>query len=132
MKIGKVNIGLVIEQKMNELDISKSELSRRIGVANQNINRIFDKPSIDTDKLIAISEALNYNFFQEYVDDTPAETQPTNKVETHGPLSPASLNGDVSLDVGGAEAILAERVKYLERIVEEKERLIKVLMKGER
>jgi DNA-binding Xre family transcriptional regulator len=133
MKIEKINIGLIIEQKMNELSVSKSELSRRIGVANQNINRILGKPSIDTDKLIAISEALNYNFFHEYVDDAQsaptAETQPTNKVETHGPLSPASLNGDVSLDVGGAEAVLVERVKYLERIVEEKERLIKVLMK---
>ena len=36
MKIEKVNIGLTIEQKMNELDISKSELSRRIGIANLN------------------------------------------------------------------------------------------------
>lgn len=38
MKFEKVNIGLLIEQKMNELDINKSEMARRSGIANQNIN----------------------------------------------------------------------------------------------
>ena len=61
--IKKVNIGLLIEQRMNELGMSKSELSRRCGIMSQNINRVFAKQSIDTDKLIAISEALDFNFF---------------------------------------------------------------------
>ncbi len=120
MKIKKVNIGLLIEQKMNELNITKSELSRRCGVANQNINRIFGKSSIDTDKLIAISEALGYNFFKEF-----AEGGIKNTVETSGDFSPASMNGNVSV---GADALLAERVKSLEALLAEKERLIKVLM----
>lgn len=63
MKIEKVNIGLLIEQKMNELDISKSELARRAGIANQNINRMLERHSIDTEKLVVISEALDFNFF---------------------------------------------------------------------
>ena len=63
MKFEKVNIGLLIEQKMNELDINKSEMARRSGIANQNINRVLERSSIDTDKLIAISEALDFNFF---------------------------------------------------------------------
>lgn len=65
--INDVNIGLVIEQKINEKNISKSEFGRMIGIPQQNVNRILDKPNIDTDKLIKISEALNYNFFQEFV-----------------------------------------------------------------
>ena len=124
MKIEKVNIGLVIEQKMNELGVSKSELSRRIGVANQNINRIFDKPSIDTDKLIAISEALDYNFFREYVGEEPS---PISTVETRGDFSPASMNGNVSV---ASDAVLAERLKNMEALLNEKERLIKVLLEG--
>lgn len=121
MKIKKVNIGLLIEQKMNELNVSKSELSRRCGIANQNINRVFGKTSIDTDKLIDISEALGYNFFKVFVDDGVM----SNTIETSGDFSPASMNGNVSV---GADAVLSERVKSLEALVAEKERLINVLM----
>lgn len=63
-----LNIGLLIEQKLNERDMSKSELARRTGIANQNINRILEKSSIDTEKLVKISHALDYNFFQDYCD----------------------------------------------------------------
>ena len=51
MKIEKVNIGLLIEQRMNELDINKSELARRCNIPNQNINRILERSSINIDRL---------------------------------------------------------------------------------
>lgn len=127
MSIKKVNIGLLIEQKMNDLNVSKSELSRRCGIANQNINRVFDKTSIDTDKLIAISEALDYNFFKEYVDDEDPPCSVENSVETKGDFSPASLHGDVS--VGATDAVLVEKVKSLEALLAEKERLIRLYEK---
>ena len=63
MSIEKVDIGESIEQKLNELGISKSEFGRKIGIPQQNVNRILSKSSIDTDKLVAISEALDFNFF---------------------------------------------------------------------
>ena len=62
MNIERVNIGLSIEQKLNELGMSKSEFGRKIGVPQQNVNRILDKTSIDTDKLATISEASKCNF----------------------------------------------------------------------
>lgn len=62
-----VNIGLAIEQRVNELGISKSELARRLGIAQQNVNKVvFSKESIDTAKLVEISKALDYNFFELY------------------------------------------------------------------
>ncbi len=67
MKVTRVNIGLKIEQRINELKISKAEFGKMIGIHSQNVKRILDKESIDTDKLIEISEALDYNFFTEYV-----------------------------------------------------------------
>lgn len=73
----EINIGLIIEQKLNELNISKSELARRIGIPNQNVNRILEKSSIDTDKLIKISKALDYNFFQEFIS-TDNDTDKTD------------------------------------------------------
>ena len=64
-----VNIGLAIEQRVNELGISKSELARRLGIAQQNVNKVvFSKESLDTAKLMEISKALDYNFFELYAN----------------------------------------------------------------
>lgn len=54
---------------------------------------------------------------------TGKKSDSSSHVETEGDFSPASLNGDVSVY---ADAILAERVKHLEALLAEKERLIKV------
>lgn len=45
------------------------------------------------------------------------------KVETKGDFSPASVHGNVSVE---SDAVLAERIKSLEALLAEKERLIKV------
>lgn len=45
------------------------------------------------------------------------------KVETNGDFSPASVHGNVSVET---DAVLAERIKSLEALLAEKERLIKV------
>ncbi len=126
MKVENINIGLVIAHKLDELGLSKSEFGRRIGIPQQNVNRILDKSSIDTDKLISISEALDFNFFECFCADESSSQ--INKVETNGDFSPASLNGDVTVAGCADTAILKERIRSLEAIVVEKERLIKVLM----
>lgn len=126
MKIERVNIGLLIEQKMNELDITKSEMARRCGIANQNINRVLDKPSIDTDKLISISEALGFNFFDCF--------RSIDKINI------AADNGGVAISGNGTAhhfttnsscdtAVLEERVKALEALLAEKERMIRLYEK---
>lgn len=127
MRIERVNIGLSIEQKLNELGMSKSEFGRKIGIPQQNVNRILDKTSIDTERLATISEALDYNFFTEFVDDLSATQSVAlagnnNQVNGHG--AHGNINGDVNT------AVLQERVKSLEALLAEKERLIKVLMEG--
>lgn len=126
MNIERVNIGLSIEQKLNELGMSKSEFGRKIGVPQQNVNRILDKTSIDTDKLATISEALGYNFFKEYTDDLSDTSMEVslagNNNQVNGNGAHNNINGDVSA------AIWEERVKSLEALLAEKERLINVLM----
>ena len=127
MRIERVNIGLAIEQRLNELGMSKSEFGRKIGIPQQNVNRILDKSSIDTDKLVTIGEALEYNFFREYTDDLSGTSKAgslsgnNNQVNGHG--AHGIINGDVSA------AIWEERVKALEALLAEKERLIKVYEK---
>lgn len=127
MNIERVNIGLSIEQKLNELGMSKSEFGRKIGVPQQNVNRILDKTSIDTDKLATISEALGYNFFKEYTDDLSDTSMEVslagNNNQVNGNGAHNNINGDISA------AIWEERVKSLEALLAEKERLIKVYEK---
>ena len=125
MKFEKVNIGLLIEQKMNELDINKSEMARRSGIANQNINRVLERSSIDTDKLVAISEALDFNFFECFRTKEEQGTATADNggvaVAGNGTAHHFTTNSSVETD-----AVLQERIKSLEALLAEKERLIKV------
>ena len=128
MKFETVNIGLLIEQKMNELNITKSEMARRSGIANQNINRVLERSSIDTDKLAAISEALNFNFFdcfRSIEEHSETATPPLSAVAVAGNGTAHHFATNASCEV----AVLQERVKALEALLAEKERLIKVYEK---
>jgi len=107
-----VHIGLAIDKKLQELKLSKTEFGRRIGIPQQNVNRIIEKSTIDTGKLVQISEALNFNFFTLYCDGHKI-------IHTEGDLSPASDGGNVEVIVG--DAVLVERVKSLEALVKEKD-----------
>ena len=127
MKFEKVNIGLLIEQKMNELDINKSEMARRSGIANQNINRVLERSSIDTDKLIAISEALDFNFFDCFrsIEDNSIAPADNGGVAVAGNGTAHHFTTNASCEV----AVLQERIKSLEALLAEKERLIQVFEK---
>lgn len=128
MKLERVNIGLLIEQKMKELDITKSEMARRSGIANQNINRVLERSSIDTDKLIAISEALDFNFFDCFrsIEEYSTVTADNGGVAVAGNGTAHHFTTNASCEA----AVLQERIMSLETLVDEKERLIKVLMEG--
>lgn len=115
-----VHIGLAIEEKLQELKLSKTEFGRRIGIPQQNVNRILEKDTIDTGKLVQISEALKFNFFSLYCEEVPKV-----EVKTEGDYSPASDEGDVTVIVG--DAVLAERVKLLQQLIEEKDERINEL-----
>nr|DAQ44961.1 MAG TPA: helix-turn-helix domain protein [Caudoviricetes sp.] len=124
MSIEKVDIGESIEQKLNELGISKSEFGRKIGIPQQNVNRILSKSSIDTDKLVAISEALNFNFFDCYHSNkSNGVTADNGGVAVAGNSTAHHFTTNSSVET---DAVLQERIKSLEALLAEKERLIKV------
>ena len=68
IQLKEVHIGQEIDKRRAELNMSKSEFGRLIGVPQQHVNRIFEKVSIDTAKLIKISRVLEFNFFSLYCD----------------------------------------------------------------
>ena len=56
-------MGEAVDKRRNELGLSKSELGRKIGVPQQHVNRILERETMETKRLIKVSEALGFNFF---------------------------------------------------------------------
>lgn len=97
------------------------KLAADIGMSEQNLHRCIRNNKIQAADLEKIALLLKVDiriFF-----DEPISTLANNSVETNGDFSPASMNGNVSV---GTNAVLAERVRSLEALLAEKERLIKV------
>lgn len=67
-------VGKCIEQRINELGMSKSEFAKKIGVLQPNVGRILESDNIKTDKLVEISNALGFNFFQLYSSNGSEKT----------------------------------------------------------
>ncbi len=123
MKIKSINIGEEILARLNELNMSKSEFGRIIGIPQQNVNRILEKSSIDTDKLIKICSALRFNFFSLFFDE--------DRIAELGRMSISATDHSQAagrdLHVSPEDAVMAERVKYLEDLLNEKEERISEL-----
>ncbi|MBR1766892.1 MAG: helix-turn-helix domain-containing protein [Bacteroidales bacterium] len=60
-----VHIGAEIKRVMAERHISVTEFARSICCHRKNVYDIFTRKSIDIDRIIAISEILNYDFIGE-------------------------------------------------------------------
>lgn len=125
MKITKNHVGLLIEQRINELRLTKSEFGRKIGIQQQNVNRLLSRESIDTDKLVDICEALDYNFFECFQTITESDATADNGgVAIAGNATAHHFTTNASTDT----AALNEQIKLLKEIIKEKERLISVLL----
>ena len=67
MELKDIYIGKIIKQKFeekcqNDKTFNKAEFARRISIHRSTIYLLFQKKSIDTELLINISEALDYDF----------------------------------------------------------------------
>ena len=103
--IPDIHIGEEIKSRFDKSGLTQKEFGSRIGMPQQNVSRVFNGESIDTKRLVAVSRALNFNFFELYASIDYHE------VHTEGDYSPASDSGDISVLVG--DAVLAERVRLL-------------------
>ena len=63
----KVHIGNVIHEVYDAKGMKMSEFAKRIGTVRQNVYKIFERESINTDLLEKISQVLEHDFFQNYV-----------------------------------------------------------------
>ena len=104
-----IYIGRIIQAKVDEKGISYSEFARRINCARFSLYNIFNSKSIDIERLLLISEALNYNFLEEvYLKEYRASVSETAYIQL--PL----INGKIDVSSMPKEILL-----ILNRAIEE-------------
>lgn len=81
VKSKEVHIGKEIEKKLQELKISKTDFAEQISTTRQNVHNILLKKDINTDMLQSISEALQFNFFQLFTNDSSKQKLDTTKAK---------------------------------------------------
>lgn len=67
--IRSVHIGETIKAKLREQGRTSAWLARQIPCTPNHLYKIYAKSSINTDLLIRISKVLEYNFFEEFIQN---------------------------------------------------------------
>jgi predicted transcriptional regulator len=65
MKKEDIHIGKIIKEKLTESSMTITEFAKEIHCDRTSVYHIFKQKSIDIEKLIKISEALDYDFIHE-------------------------------------------------------------------
>jgi len=74
-----VHIGEKIKQRAKQLRIGPTELGKMVNTSKQNIYGIYKRKSVDAELLKKISKALDYDFFQHYVNENlPVLNEPSS------------------------------------------------------
>lgn len=116
--------------KGNKAAFAKTIGLQPTGLSNYLGNKRRSKPSVDMVARIVLS--LNVDARWLLTGETEASRPAKNSISTRGDYSPASINGNAEVVSTGDVALLEERIKSLEALLAEKERLISVLMEARR
>ena len=65
-----LNIGGKIKEVFDAKKMRLKDFAESVGIARQNIYRIFEKDTIDIELLLQISLVLDYNFLQYYTNES--------------------------------------------------------------
>ena len=72
-----IYIGKLIQQKVDERRMSYAEFARLVHCGRTNIYRLFNSKSIDIERLLLISDILDYDFIHEvYFAQAPSSQLP--------------------------------------------------------
>ena len=64
-----LHIGHLIQEQLRKDNRSVGWLARQIPCSRNHVYKIFNKPSLDSDLILKISNAMNFNFFQYYTTE---------------------------------------------------------------
>lgn len=65
MEVTNIHIGEMVKKELQKQDLTISWLARQVHQDASNLNKMLQKPSMHTDLLIRISQALHHDFFME-------------------------------------------------------------------
>lgn len=68
-----VEIGQKIKDVFDKRQMKLTDFADELGTVRQNVYRIFKKRHLDTGLLLKISQVLDHNFFQYYVESPGSE-----------------------------------------------------------
>ena len=110
--------GKELKTKLSVCGVSQSEIARRLDMSQQSFNQSLIVNDVKSGLLERIASAIGVDMSFFY----PAEG---NKAVASGDNSVAAIQSTVTHDDG----VLAAKVSLLEKLLEEKERTIQILMK---
>ncbi len=112
--------GKVLKRKIAELNVTQLDLANKLEVTPQSLSSILHAKDVRSGTIERIAQVLNVPVSFFFGDGTG------HNAVASGNKSVAAINSSVS----SSADVLEERVRSLEALVAEKERLIKVLMES--
>jgi transcriptional regulator with XRE-family HTH domain len=114
-------IGEKIKNIFDAKEMKLKDFAEEIGVARQNVYRIFGKDSIDTELLTKISSVLEHDFFQYYKsEDAEQKNESLNKSSNDNPNELEFYRNELRL--------AKKEIDYLKKIIELMEERTKLLL----
>ncbi|MBD5195182.1 MAG: helix-turn-helix transcriptional regulator [Bacteroidales bacterium] len=108
--------GEILKQRLLKRYKVLADVAKKLGVSPQSLNQTLAAVDIKTGFIEKLASVYNVSPAVFFDDDV------IKVISTEGDYSPASDSGDVSVVVG--DAVLVERIKLLEKLIEEKDERI--------
>jgi plasmid maintenance system antidote protein VapI len=108
IELKEAHVGQIIKDRLYELGMKKNTFAQKVGVPQQHINRILDRETMETAKLVKVSQVLGINIFAKFCN---FPTQVSAYLSAVSMGEGASSNNEI----GGA-AVIAEMEKYKAKV----------------
>lgn len=115
-----IHIGKIIHSLIKNKGLRAKSVAKGIHVSESSIYKIYKRGTIDIDKIIALSQFLNTNLFEPYMEQEPLKSMFNQKVDT--------LNNEIQ----SLKALISQRdnrIKELEEIISSQKKLIAIMEK---
>lgn len=113
--------GQELKEKILVANVPLNEIAERLGITAQSLNSCFKGKDVRSNTIERIADALGVKMSFFYPTEGSVSIAGNNNISGNN-------NAVGNVTMGDNTAVLQERVSMLEKLLEEKERLIKVLM----
>lgn len=114
--------GEELKNRLKKARYSITDLAEMLGTTRPNLSQALSVKDVKTGLIEELSKVLDLPISYFFGEEAKC-----NNATANGKSSVAAINSNVTMESG---EMLKERVKHLEELLAEKERLINVLMEG--